>query len=88
MATLCMFYGIVISMYNEANERHHLGHIHAKCAGFKASIGFDGRVLSGELPFKKLTLVRAWIVLHREELEADWALLGEGREAFRIDPLR
>ncbi|WP_281654785.1 DUF4160 domain-containing protein, partial [Eggerthella sinensis] len=63
-------------------------HIHAKCAGFRASIGFDGRVLSGELPFKKLTLVRAWIVLHREELEADWALLGEGREAFRIEPLR
>lgn len=88
MATLSMFYGIVILMYNEANERHHLGHIHAKYAGYQASIGFYGQVLSGKLPFKKLTLVRAWIVLHREELVADWALMGEGQEAFKIDPLR
>ncbi len=50
--------------------------------------GSTDEFFSGELPFKKLTLVRAWIVLHREELEADWALLGEGREAFRIEPLR
>ena len=31
---------------------------------------------------------RAWIVLHQEELEADWKLMSEGLAAFRIDPLR
>ena len=39
-------------------------------------------------PPRKLTLLRAWVVLHREELEADWKLLSEGLDAFKIDPLR
>ena len=88
MALLSMFYGIVVSMYNEAGGRHHAKHVHVRFSGFEASVGFDGKVLAGSLPFKKLTLVRAWLVVHRDELEADWALLEEGREVFRIDPLR
>ena len=45
-------------------------------------------MLDGYLPPRKLTLLRAWVVLHREELEADWKLLSEGLDAFKIDPLR
>ncbi len=74
MATLSMFYGIVISMYNEANERHHARPYPREVCGVQGSIGFDGRgALRVSCRSRKLTLVRAWIVLHREELEADWA---------------
>lgn len=55
---------------------------------FSCSLDFEGEVLDGYLPPRKLTLLRAWVVLHREELEADWRLLSEGLDAFRIDPLR
>lgn len=88
MATLAMFYGIVIYMYNEGNGKHHAPHIHARFAEYDCSIDFEGMVFNGHLPPRKLALVRAWIVLHREELEADWRLVNEGFAAFKIDPLR
>ena len=88
MATLSMFYGIVVLMYNETGGRHHKPHIHARFAEFECSIDFEGCVLEGYLPGKKLALLRAWIVLHDDELNANWRLLGEGGAAFRIDPLR
>ena len=88
MTTLSMFYGIVIIMYNEADGRHHTPHIHARFAEFECSIDFEGRVFDGRFPPRKLALLRAWIVLHQEELEADWKLMSEGLAAFRIDPLR
>lgn len=88
MTTLSMFYGIVIIMYNEADGRHHTPHIHAWFAEFECSIDFEGRVFDGRFSPRKLALLRAWIVLHQEELEADWKLMSEGLAAFRIDPLR
>ena len=47
-----------------------------------------GEILAGELPSAKRRLVQAWIEIHREDLLADWKLAVEGREVFRIDPLR
>lgn len=88
MATLAMFYGIIILMYNETGGKHHAPHIHARFAEYECSIDFEGRVLGGYLPSRKLALVRAWIVLHQEELEADWQLMSEGLTAFKIEPLR
>ena len=88
MATLSLFFGIVVSMYNEASGRHHIPHIHAAYAEYRASVSFDGHVLAGSFPPKKLMLLRAWLVLHQEDLEADWKLMEDGREMFRIEPLR
>ena len=48
----------------------------------------SGEILAGELPSAKRRLVQAWIEIHREDLLADWKLAVEGREVFRIDPLR
>lgn len=58
-----MFYGIVIIMYNEADGGtirliSMLGSRNSKC-----SIDFEGRVSTAA---RKLALLRAWIVLHRE----------------------
>ncbi len=32
---------------------------------------FDGEILEGEMPKKKLRLVKAWLVIHEEDLEAN-----------------
>ena len=45
-------------------------------------------MLAGDFPKNKQRLVQAWIEIHSEELMADWKLAIEGRELFRIDPLK
>jgi hypothetical protein len=88
MPTLSIFFGIIIKMYREINSRHNLPHIHAEYQDSEAVISLEGDVLSGELPPKKLKLVLAWIEIHSEDLQANWKLLSEGKEFFKIDPLR
>ena len=89
MPTICMFYGIIISMYFEIKQKHHLPHIHARYQDYKASIAIDdGRLLAGNLPAKQLRMVQVWLDIHREELLANWKLVQEGIEPFRIDPLK
>ncbi len=64
-------------------------HFHVRYQGFKASIAIeDGRVLAGGLPPKQLKLVAVWTELHRDELFADWELVVNGEEPFRIAPLQ
>jgi hypothetical protein len=47
MPTISMFYGILVSIFYEDNERHHLPHIHVRFSGEKASISIaDGSILS------------------------------------------
>ena len=88
MPTLSVFYGIVITMYREIGERHSVPHFHAQYQGEEAAVTFDGEILEGSLPKKKMHLVIAWAVIHQEDLLANWKLLAEGREVFKIDPLR
>jgi hypothetical protein len=87
--TISMFFGILIQMFFEDNDRHHLHHLHARYQGAQASIAIaDGAVLDGTLPPRQLRLVQAWIEIHRDELLADWELAVDGEELFRIDPLK
>ena len=88
MPTLSVFFGIIIKMYREINSRHNLPHIHAEYQEYEVAISLEGEVLSGEIPPKKLKLVQAWIEIHNEDLIANWKLLSEGKEFFKIDPLR
>ena len=84
-----MFYGIIISMFYEIEEKHHSPHVHVRYQGMKASIAIDdGRVLAGDIPLRQLRMVQVWVDLHREELLADWELATHGEEPFRIEPLR
>jgi hypothetical protein len=84
-----MFYGILVSILFEDNERHHLPHFHVRYQNFKASIAIeDGRVLAGSVPPRQLRLVQAWVELHQDELFADWELALNGEEPFRIPPLQ
>jgi len=88
MPTLSMFFGIIITMYQEVGGKHNIPHFHAEYQGEEIVISLNDQIIEGSIPNKKLKLVLAWAEIHKEELEANWKLLSEGREYFKIDPLR
>lgn len=88
MPVLCMFFGIIVRMYKESGGKHNLPHIHAEYSGEEVVAALDGTILDGSIPKAKMKLLDAWMEIHREELEADWKLLSNGEQFFRIDPLR
>lgn len=89
MPTISMFYGIIVRMLFMDTGQHHGPHIHVEYQGQEAVIGIpDGILMAGHLPPKKLRLVQAWIVLHEDELMANWDLAVKGEPVFSIDPLR
>lgn len=75
-------------MYREVGGRHNLPHIHAEYQGDEVVVSLDGDVIEGSIPNKKLKLVLAWVEIHKEDLQANWKLLCDGRETFKVDPLR
>ncbi|RPI69085.1 MAG: DUF4160 domain-containing protein [Geobacteraceae bacterium] len=44
----------------------------------------EGELLIGHLPPKKHKMVVAWIVIHEDELRADWDLAVNGKKPFSI----
>jgi hypothetical protein len=89
MATISMFYGIIISMMYMDNKQHTLPHIHADYQGQSVVLSIpDGEILAGDFPPRKLKLVHAWIEIHHESLLADWELAVVGKTVFTIDPLK
>ena len=85
MPVLSMFYGIIISMFY---KDHNPPHIHIQYAEYKAIVDFNGDILEGELPVKQRKLIEAWIVLHQDELYANWQLAKDKQGLFKIDPLK
>jgi Domain of unknown function (DUF4160) len=80
------FYGIAIYMYW---VDHPPPHFHALYGGEEAVVAIaDGTVIAGALPRTALRLVREWLDLHREELEANWERAAVPDALVRIDPLR
>ena len=65
-------------------------HIHVEYSGMELVVALDGAILEGDskFPKNKLKLLDAWMEIHREDLEANWTLLSNGEQFFRIDPLR
>lgn len=88
MPTLSMFYGILIKMNWKDVGKHKLPHFHAFYGEYEAVFGFDGEILSGDFPRRQSTFVKAWALLHEDELAANWKLAINGEEVFRVDPLK
>jgi len=88
LPVLSIFYGIIVRMYREVGGRHNLPHIHAEFSGDEVVVALDGTVLEGEIPKGKMKLLDAWMEIHRDDLEANWKLLADGEQFFRIDPLK
>lgn len=88
MPIVSQFYGIIISMYFNDTDRHHLPHIHVQYAEYRCSVDFDGNILSGTIPKKQKKLIVAWIELRKEELITLWNMLQSGNGTFTIEPLK
>ena len=44
--------------------------------------------MEGSIPNIKMKLVEAWIEIHKEDLLANWELAVNGKEVFKIEPLK
>ena len=88
MPVLSVFFGIIVRMYKEIGGKHNMPHIHAEYSGEEVVVALDGTILEGSIPKAKMKLLDAWIEIHREDLEANWKLLSNGEQFFRIDPLK
>jgi len=88
MPILSLFYGLIVRMYREVSGKHHKPHIHVEYANEAVVIALDGEILEGSIPNSKMKLVEAWMEIHHDDLEANWKLLSQGEEYFKIDPLK
>lgn len=88
MPVLSTFFGIIVRMYKEMGGKHNIPHIYAEYSGEEIVVALDGTVLEGNFPKNKMKLLDAWMEIHREDLEANWKLLSNGKQFFRIDPLK
>ena len=88
MPELSRFYGIVIRMYAEHGESHHLPHFHAYYQGQQAVVSLQPlRLLEGQLSTAQWRMVESWANLHQAELIESWQLLQRGERPARIEPL-
>ena len=88
MPTLSMFYGILIKMNWNDTGQHNLPHFHAFYGDYEAVFGLDGELIAGKFPRKQSAFIKAWALLHEDELAANWKLAVNGEVIFRIEPLR
>lgn len=70
------------------NGKHHLPHFHAYYNEFEASFDFNGEIIAGSFPARQTAFVKAWTLLHQDELNANWKLAIEGEQIFKINPLQ
>ncbi len=87
MPAICMFYGIIIRMYNNGSE-HNPPHFHATYQGHNATFHLNGELKEGKMPKPQQNLILAWATLHHDELVANWELATEEQPLFKIEPLR
>ena len=88
MPVLCMFYGIIVRMYREVGGKHNTPHIHAEYSGQEIVVALEGTILEGKFPKSQMKLLDAWMEIHKDDLAANWKLLSNGEQFFRIDPLK
>ena len=72
-----------------APSEHPPPHFHVYYAEYRARVDIRTcEVIDGKLPGNQTRLVLAWTELHQEELMADWQLVMNGEEPFKIQPLQ
>jgi hypothetical protein len=82
---ISIFFGIVVRMYY---KEHEPAHFHAEHHGQDGKFDFSGKIIAGSVQSKTaLRLIREWAVLHRAELEANWARMKAGQPLDKIAPL-
>jgi hypothetical protein len=85
MPELARFYGIIVTMYLEADEPHQVPHFHVRYNEYQASYGiYPIAQLAGALPRRQQRLVEAWAELHQDELDENWRIMQSGGRPRRI----
>ena len=87
MPIISHFFGIIVRMYFNDDERHHAPHFHVKYGEFEASFDFDGNLLAGSFPAKQSKYVVAWADIHSDELSALWDIMQTEDQYFKIKGL-
>jgi len=88
MPELARFFGVIIRMYIEAHEPHHVPHFHAYYQHEVAIYGIDPvDLIAGSLPRRQRRLAEAWAELHTAELQQAWDALQNGQPPMPIEPL-
>jgi len=88
MPKLSRFFGIIIRMYMEVGEPHHVPNFHAYYQDDVAIFSLEPiDLMAGQLPRRQRRLVEAWAELHQAELLDDWRRLQEGQAPRPIEPL-
>jgi len=79
---------MIIRMQYKDDAQHHKPHVHAVCGEHQASVGLDGELIAGSLPIKKLSVLRAWMIMRENQLYAAWNSAVKEIPFGKIDPLR
>lgn len=86
MATISVFFGIIIRMFY---RDHNPPHFHAEHQGQHAKFDFDGKLLDGEIDSRTAkNLIRKWARLHKPELDKNWEHMRQRQGFIRIEPLK
>lgn len=79
-----MFYGIIVRMFY---DDHNPPHFHVNYENYSALFNFDGTLIEGKIPKRQQKLIEAWVLLHKDELIANWNLLKNNEPLFYVKPL-
>lgn len=87
MPELCRFKGIIIKMQFNDTVQHNKPHVHVIYGEYKATIGIDGELLAGKIPYKQLKMVVGWLAFYEKEVYAAWNKAVRGEHFDRINSL-
>ena len=88
MPVVSQFFGIIIRMFFNDNEKHHKPHIHAIYGEYEATFDLKANMLQGIFPKKQKKYVEAWILIHEYELQLLWETIQKDNAFFTIEPLK
>ena len=54
----------------------------------KVIYDFECNIIEGSIPYKQKKMIEAWILIHKEELITLLNIMQEGKDYFKIDPLK
>ncbi len=71
-------------------ERRPASHASLSCryGDSKAEVDFEDEIISGSLPPKQASIVKAWALIHQDELRANWDLAMNDEKLYKIEPLK
>lgn len=88
MLIISKFYGIIVRMYFIDNKQHNLPHIHVNYNEYRSIFDLDGNIIEGYIPKSQQKILQAWIEIHNIELKKLWDVLLQGKEGYKIEPLK